>query len=388
MNPTLSDKEIISMQSITFASKLFTTFNRGDIITFSSGRTIENGEVADYVKRIVGIAGDEIEIRDGFLFVNGKIAEEPYTLKPRSTFGSSFLQECKSIRIPKDYLFVLGDNRKRSKDSRDIGLVSIKEINGFLPVNKQTIFKDKVRLVSNDSPNQGMPSFELEKYYELINQIRTDNKLKSLKRNEKLEKAALARAKSIIDNNEVNKLESDDKGKYPYDKAIRDAGYSNIITGEVRTTGYYDAEELSNYWLEYETKKNLLDERFLDTGIAAYIGKIDGCEVQVIVQMFGGYVPPNYEKSTIDGWGQTLNRLKEIQPSWQRVKEWGSKYDNNKTDFDRINQIIATRIGNIQNAVNKMEKNQWLSPSESKGLDQDMALSNEQEKLANKLNSL
>jgi uncharacterized protein YkwD len=73
----------------------------------------------------------------------------------------------------------------------------------------------------------------LDDYYQRINKIREDNKLKPLKKNEKLEKAALSRAKSIIDNNEVELIGKGEKGKYPYTKAIRDAGYSNTITGEI-----------------------------------------------------------------------------------------------------------------------------------------------------------
>jgi hypothetical protein len=215
-----------------------------------------------------------------------------------------------------------------------------------------------------------------------------DDLLKDLKRNEKLEAAALSRAKSIIENNEVESIGKNEKSKYPYSKAIKDAGYNNITIGEIVTTGYYDADELSSYWLDYETKKNLLNKEFQDTGIASFVGKINDCEVQIIVQEFGGYVPPNYNKSTIEGWEKVLSRLKEIQPSWQKCKDWGKLYEENKTACDRINEILNIRINNIAAAVSRMKSNQWLTSSESKDLDQDEALYNEQDNLATKLNSL
>jgi signal peptidase I len=386
MNPTILDKENINLSSFTFINKFFLKPERGDIVTFESGRTVEeDGQISSYIKRIVAVGGDSISIRDGFLYVNNELIKEPYIDKPRSTFGGSFLEDCKTIKIPQDYYFVLGDNRKRSKDSRELGLVSINEITSILPTKKQEQFKDRLRDASSDGLDHGLPSFDLDNYYQRINKIREDNNLKPLKRNEKLEKAALARAKSIIENNEIGENK---ESKYSYSKAIRDAGYSNIVTGEIRTTGYYDSEELSNYWLDYETKENLLNKQFQDTGIASYVGKINDCEIQVIVQEFGGYVPPNYDKSMIEGWEQTLNRLKEIQPSWQKCKEWGKIYEDNKFACDRINEILNIRISNIGTAITRMKNNQWLTTLESNGLNQDKALYDEQENLATKLNSL
>lgn len=388
MNPTILDKESIKMYSYSFINKLISKPQKGDIVIFSSGRTAnDQGQVNDYVKRVVAIAGDEIEIRDGYYYLNGQIVKEPYIAKPRSTFGAAFLGECKKVVVPNGYVFVMGDNRKRSKDSRELGFVSLNEISSILPVGKQAELISRQRDASKDGDSHGLPSFNIDDYYTHINKIRTDNNLKPLKRNEKLEKAALARAKSIIENNEVGKLEKD-KSKYPYDKAIKDAGYNNILTGEISTTGYYDAEELANYWLEYETKENLLDKRFQDMGLGVYVGKINDCEVQVVVNEFGGYVPPNYKKSDIDGWKSVLNSLRDIQPSWQKVKEWGSAYERNKADYDRINEIISIRIGNIQTIVTKMESNQWLSQSEINYTYKDEELYKEQEALANKLNNL
>lgn len=389
MNPTILDQEQVELSSFTFLNKYFLKPKRGDIVTFESGRTSSSdGEIVSYIKRIVALEGDEVTIRDGYLYVNGQLVKEPYTAKPRSTFGGSFLADCKTIKIPNDYYFVLGDNRKRSRDSREVGLVSINEIDSILPVSKQSEYQDRLRDASSDGLDHGLSSFNIDDYYQRINKIREDEKLKPLKRNEKLEKAALARAKSIIENNEVISLGDKNSSKYPYSKAIKDAGYYNITIGEIVTTGYYDAQELSDYWLDYETKKSILDKDYQDTGIASFVGKIDDCEVQVIVQEFGGYLPPNYDKTNIEGWEKTLNRLREIQSSWQGCKDWGKTYEDNKYECNRINEIINTRISRIDAAVSRMKKNQWLTSTESQWLEQDDSLYYEQENLATKLNSL
>lgn len=383
MNPTLLDKQNVKLSSYAFFQKIFQQPKRGDIVVFKSGRTSDpNGNLASYVKRIVAVGGDEVSIRDGFLYINNELIKESYTAKPRSTFGGSFLPDCKSIKVPNDYFFALGDNRKRSKDSREIGLISIDEIENILPVNKQGQFKDKVRDASNDGVDHGLPSFDLANYYERINKIRADNGLKPLKQNEKLEKAAISRAKSIIDNNEVNKMGSGENGKYPYSKAIQDAGYSNVTTGEIRTTGYYDSEELSNYWLDYETKKNLLNKEFQDTGIGAYIGKIDGCEIQVIVQEFGGYIPPNYSKSVIDSWKNAVNSLNSVLPSWEKSK--GSNL--NQDDLNKLLDLMYKERTIASNISTKMESAKWLSNEDERSITEYENLSKQSNALANKLN--
>jgi hypothetical protein len=82
-----------------------------------------------------------------------------------------------------------------------------------------------------------------------------------------------------------------------------------------------------------------------------------------------------------------LSRLKEVQPSWARLKEYKEFYEKNKQDVDRINEIISTRIANISTIVAKMEANQWLSATEQKMIDQDKLLYDEQEAVATRLNS-
>ena len=102
---------------------------RGDIIVFK----FPEDPKKDFIKRVVGLSGDVVEIRDKQVFINGKPENHPYgvhtdphvipgRLQPRDNLGP--------ITIPSDSLFVLGDNRDHSYDSRFWGFVDLKEVKG------------------------------------------------------------------------------------------------------------------------------------------------------------------------------------------------------------------------------------------------------------------
>ncbi|WP_342044306.1 signal peptidase I [Bacillus sp. OTU530] len=104
---------------------------RFDIIVFRAT------EDKDYIKRVIGLPGDRIEYKNDVLYVNGKAYEEPYleTYKKQVTEGSLTydftLEEVTGARtVPKGQLFVMGDNRRFSKDSRTIGTISMDQVIG------------------------------------------------------------------------------------------------------------------------------------------------------------------------------------------------------------------------------------------------------------------
>ncbi len=89
------------------------------------------------VKRVIGLPGDEVNIRDGKIFINGKELEEGYT--EQLTYGKDKLSY--PLTVPEDQYFVMGDNRGMSYDSRDFGCVKREQIDGkvwlrFWPLNK------------------------------------------------------------------------------------------------------------------------------------------------------------------------------------------------------------------------------------------------------------
>ncbi|PLR99671.1 signal peptidase I [Bacillus sp. T33-2] len=93
---------------------------------------------ADYIKRIIGLPGDKVEYKDDTLFVNGKANAEPYLTEYKKMNKDGPLTESFTLNdtpvgqdtVPEGHLFVMGDNRKFSKDSRQIGAVPINQVLG------------------------------------------------------------------------------------------------------------------------------------------------------------------------------------------------------------------------------------------------------------------
>ncbi len=97
---------------------------RGDVVIY---RNPQNPDL-DYIKRVIGIPGDQIKIQEGGVYINGQVLEEPYLLTGTQTQGGEFIQEGETVIVPPDSYFILGDNRSRSSDSRNFGFVSRKSI--------------------------------------------------------------------------------------------------------------------------------------------------------------------------------------------------------------------------------------------------------------------
>ena len=88
---------------------------------------IPKDDEEDYIKRVIAVPGDRIDIRDGFVYVNGEKQSEPYAIGSTNVFSDiKFPIES----IPSGKLFVMGDNREMSSDSRMIGLVDISQVKG------------------------------------------------------------------------------------------------------------------------------------------------------------------------------------------------------------------------------------------------------------------
>jgi signal peptidase I, bacterial type len=123
MQPTLYENNFIILSKQAY---LFDKPERDDIIVFHTNLKTQTGQEKLLIKRIIGLPGDTISIADGKVTINGKVLDEPYTKEP---YTSGYVD---NLVIPDDSLFVMGDNRQNSADSRDpkVGLVKIDDILG------------------------------------------------------------------------------------------------------------------------------------------------------------------------------------------------------------------------------------------------------------------
>jgi len=291
------------------------------------------------------------------------------------------------VTVPQDTVFAMGDNRKGSSDSREIGFVPIKDITRVLPLEKQKGKLDKNwHDTTNDLADTAKSTIDRNRFVELLNEKRKENGAAPVKYEPKLDMSAKIRGESLLKHNSIKEQNS-----YPVvSSAMSKAGYWNSYVWEWSLEGYYTADELVEDYIERDTTdaKNVwFDKEFDDIGVGEVQGELNGCPTQLIVVHAAGYIPPNYKKEDIESWKTSLSGLREIQPSWARLKEYKEFYEKNKQDVDRINEIISTRIANISTIVAKMEANQWLSATEQKMIDQDKLLYDEQEAVATRLNS-
>ena len=106
MVPTLVDGQFVMVNRLAYNIADFTTgeVKRGDVVVFHNPRDPEQ----EYIKRIIGLPGDTVEMSGGHVYVNGKQLLEPYIAADARNSGE--------WNVPENNIFVLGDNRNNSQD--------------------------------------------------------------------------------------------------------------------------------------------------------------------------------------------------------------------------------------------------------------------------------
>ena len=122
MYPTLEENDYLIVNKICYKIK---DLEKGDIIVFKTNLLQEDGTNKDLVKRVIATEGDHLIIKDYKVYVNDKLIDEPY-IHGQYTSGDI------DIVIPESKIFVMGDNREKSLDSRynEVGLVEENDVMG------------------------------------------------------------------------------------------------------------------------------------------------------------------------------------------------------------------------------------------------------------------
>jgi signal peptidase I len=107
----------------------FGTPERGDIVVLNPPAEEASAD-KPYIKRVIGLAGDTIEIRNNAVIIDGIQIEEPYLDENIAMPCGWRAEYCGPLEIPEGYVYVMGDNRDNSEDSRYFGLVPIENIIG------------------------------------------------------------------------------------------------------------------------------------------------------------------------------------------------------------------------------------------------------------------
>lgn len=132
MQPTLVNDDRIIIDKI---SLLFKNPDRFDIVVFHTTSK------KNYIKRIIGLPGETIEYKNDILYINNEPVEEPFIssvkeqlpLNARYTTDFSLMEDIPGgyEEVPEGHVFVLGDNRPNSTDSRQLGYIPVQQITGI-----------------------------------------------------------------------------------------------------------------------------------------------------------------------------------------------------------------------------------------------------------------
>ena len=137
MEPNFHDGEFLLTDKISYR---FGIPKRGDVIVFKAPPDFKE----EFIKRIIGLPGDEVYVKEGYYYINNQKLNESYI--DAYTNAGAFASEGKSITVPNGQYFVSGDNRGHSFDSRAFGTISRDKITGrawvlYWPVSEAGVIK-------------------------------------------------------------------------------------------------------------------------------------------------------------------------------------------------------------------------------------------------------
>jgi signal peptidase I len=127
MRPSLQEGDRILVSRLYYSNH---EPRRGDLVLFRSPWNSKQW----YLKRIVALGGETLEIKGSQIFINSKEVKEPWIIAVQSQAENLGLGDGKSYQVPEDTVFVLGDNLNNSNDSRNFGVIPKRDLKGKVMV--------------------------------------------------------------------------------------------------------------------------------------------------------------------------------------------------------------------------------------------------------------
>ncbi len=128
MQHTLEPEQYVLVDKLT---PRFDAYERGDIVVFTPPADWVDSDGTPYIKRVIGVAGDTVEIRDdGLVYIDDRPLDEPYVLSDDGAPATTAAQDQSSWSIANGELFLMGDHRSNSADSRTFGPVKTGQLIG------------------------------------------------------------------------------------------------------------------------------------------------------------------------------------------------------------------------------------------------------------------
>lgn len=340
MLPTIQDGSEIELKS---PRKYGLT--RGDIVSFINNET----RGLHYLKRIIGLPEEQITIKNGYIFINGKALQEDYTLNNLPTFGNTALIDCESYTIPKDQYMVLGDNRTVSSDSRVLGFIREDDIDGVIKTSIGEKFASEQKQQQLTKVN-----IDPEVFLKKLNEWRVKNNSPQLVTHPALNQLADKRVVQIRDkfNDWKNK-------SVPADKMLEESGYRFNKVYELVTFGYLDEQAVLDQIFDSADEKNeFLSTQYTEVGIATTEKTNKQCTFPIISVILSWPAVPTYDQKAINSWAKEISLNNQ---SLANLQSWVGAPEVNQLKLKQLIDIIAQAQQIATRIYNKEKGREWLA---------------------------
>jgi signal peptidase I len=348
MLPTILDGSTVTLKNPNKYK-----IERGDIVSFSN---IETGG-RFYLKRVIGLAGDRVSFVNGKVLINDKILVENYIYQNAPTYGNTYLIDCKTYTVPEGSVMVLGDNRIASTDSRVVGFVAKKDVEGVMKTGVSPGF-----LSSFGEKPQALGTVDVNSVIDKLNKKRNEMNVSALMVNDLLNQAAKERVEFISGSILNWKKEGADVAKLA-DKL----GYDYLLVQEVVTMGAYTEDELAEHLLElHPYSQDILSENYYEIGMAVSNAENGECTIPVIVVALGWPATPNYSQDVAGRWKNEIDNLSQLLTNLRKLKG-ATGIENSELDplIDTVSVLLET-ADDIHSVV---LENRWPTEGENQILD-------------------